>query len=1098
MSAHATPASKIAKIWLRHLKRAAVDKAWIERVRKSWKSETQRVMAAGASDKVSKIEGLWGWLDRFATDLAFSKGWYQPNPAEDDMGDTELRRIRTKAISLSADTLAVLKDGLSRMNFFDQVVTPGTQEFRMDGGRLHREFSEDPRGLEKTLADNLRAVADETIKKADAVFSGKLLRHLTSVTSKWGPVELEDGFELAFSVGRVKVTVEEFESWKPGPHDPVSRRNHGDVTRAYVKELSTAEQLLDRSGLGFLWYGNMLIRCKTCGGENFLGAQFGVGGDYSIAKDEIHLYNDPVPGLYRLVIHELGHRYYFKFMTPADRAEFDSYFKTVPATTSYGATVSAEDFAEVFADYVLRKDLSRDQIERFKKFLGRKKTGSSEDLEGFLQGFLQRHPILRKVVPGRIRIRIVEKTGAGVHGEARQHGDEIWLFPKFWALDTKTKDWVLTHEIGHWALREFGLSKMIAAASGLGIDPWDLANLPYGQHNMDEAFADCFAAHVLDPAELKHRYPQWIEIVDQVKTKTRIAGDVVELGKRRPNVPTLKIQGRAFVLSTYGDAMGDAMDADDETSEGARLIRVKPSNPWKYLWAYDTDRKFVEMWRVSDGDSKSGGSASRYTREVLMLEKKGQLNRVDRSTFDMIDRYMRQQHDSTMESLRKLIEEQASDEERKITPLLYDYFAKVIAPEFEEKMQRWKSGVKPLGFRAEPLSALGEARQLASWTLGTVTKEFWQEDKIEKYLKDHGIQMELLGNQDVYFAMNDVYFEASAPLIREYDRDHLASTRLATRWLLSKVDFEKFKESIKDKKFRNPETDNEVQFKSLPVEEQSRIFQDWKRRQGPQEKQRDDARGLVPVDRKKAREVADSIAEKLSGMKFRDEDESLFNNRSQPWPVKLPRVQLFGVKGKREFWVPVEVDIGEAPEDNWKMSRKYVAGGKAVHRHLGKDDSGYPMQVNIKLDRDRTPAELAKDSKRVSDEIYHVLIHELTHAADVMPTPKQKEDRARKDEAGKSDSQKYHNKPEEVRAFKRQIAEEVEDRMKELFDSEEDPDWIDQNANIVRNVLDSSKTWERIRKDLTPENRKSVLKTIADVVRRYKEQRGGKTATDVT
>jgi hypothetical protein len=70
-------------------------------------------------------------------------------------------------------------------------------------------------------------------------------------------------------------------------------------------------------------------------------------------------------------------------MSMADRAEFDSYFKGVPSVSEYGGTISSEDFAEVFAWYVLNRHLTRDQLERFKKFLGRKSQRGASMKKGY-------------------------------------------------------------------------------------------------------------------------------------------------------------------------------------------------------------------------------------------------------------------------------------------------------------------------------------------------------------------------------------------------------------------------------------------------------------------------------------------------------------------------------------------------------------------------------------------------------------------------------------------------------------------------------------------------------------------------------------------
>lgn len=129
----------------------------------------------------------------------------------------------------------------------------------------------------------------------------------------------------------------------------------------------------------------------------------------------------------------------------------------------------------------------------------------------FTVEFFKRHSVLHRFAPKKIIA--VEKAGAGAHPEARQIGEEIQLYPKFWALDGQTRDFVFAHEIGHYVLSRHGLSKLIEALNKQGVDPWDTSALPFGQGNMDEAFADSFATYFLDRSELKNRYPQWDAVV---------------------------------------------------------------------------------------------------------------------------------------------------------------------------------------------------------------------------------------------------------------------------------------------------------------------------------------------------------------------------------------------------------------------------------------------------------------------------------------------------------------------------------------------------------------------------------------------------------
>ncbi len=132
----------------------------------------------------------------------------------------------------------------------------------------------------------------------------------------------------------------------------------------------------------------------------------------------------------------------------------------------------------------------------------------------FAADFFKRHSALHKFAPSKV----VDKAsgGGGAHPEARQAGNEIQLYPKFWHLDPKTRDFVFAHELGHYALSSYGLAKLIDHLGKHGVDPWDSSKLPFGQHNMDEAFADAFATYFFDRSELKARYPEWETVVHSV------------------------------------------------------------------------------------------------------------------------------------------------------------------------------------------------------------------------------------------------------------------------------------------------------------------------------------------------------------------------------------------------------------------------------------------------------------------------------------------------------------------------------------------------------------------------------------------------------
>mgnify|MGYP000558692605 CR=1 FL=1 len=73
-----------------------------------------------------------------------------------------------------------------------------------------------------------------------------------------------------------------------------------------------------------------------------------------------------MPGLFKLIAHELGHRYYFRFMSQADRARFGILFGDVPAVSEYGGLNAEEDFAEALSAFALGVPAETDgQQERY-------------------------------------------------------------------------------------------------------------------------------------------------------------------------------------------------------------------------------------------------------------------------------------------------------------------------------------------------------------------------------------------------------------------------------------------------------------------------------------------------------------------------------------------------------------------------------------------------------------------------------------------------------------------------------------------------------------------------------------------------------------
>ena len=245
-----------------------------------------------------------------------------------------------------------------------------------------------------------------------------------------------------------------------------------------------------------------------------------------------------------------------------------------------------------------------------------------------------------------------------------------------------------------------------------------------------------------------------------------IAGEVVPF-KAKPGVPTLAIGGRKYVLSTDGGPLGDRVDDDlmEDSPLGARLIRPSAeANKWRYLWAYDTDRQTLTMWRVSDGNEKTSASASSKQAQIVALDKKGQLNRVTNEEFRRIEKEMRRREDDTMDALKASIESMKSDAVKELDALVREFFEKKVYPILMRRLDEVRRGITPIGFRPDPLDADDDEnwrlRRQSSHVLVDTFRRLMSEEQVEAWLTQKRFPLDLIHNQDIQWTIDDVRDDA--------------------------------------------------------------------------------------------------------------------------------------------------------------------------------------------------------------------------------------------------------------------------------------------------------------------------------------------------
>jgi hypothetical protein len=201
---------------------------------------------------------------------------------------------------------------------------------------------------------------------------------------------------------------------------------------------------------------------------------------------------------------------------------------------------------------------------------------------------------------------------------------------------------------------------------------------------------------------------------------------------------------------------------------------------------------------------------------------------------------------------------------------------------------------------------------------------------------------------------------------------------------------------------------------------------------------------------------------------------------TQSWGYTLE--EEFRVTNVRGHPVSVTVQVGAKKlEDN--PTRYYVAGGTA--RGFYRSDSkgsptGYKLftTMGVEFNSERTPQELLDGrATGVYKELRSVLRHEVTHLKDLLlPGP-----------GGQlmapDDPRAYYNLPGEVRAFTRQIVDEVVEYAHEV--GKDDPFFLYLDTKFVERALEKSPTWERVHEALDAANerliRKAVVRALQDV-----------------
>ncbi len=160
-----------------------------------------------------------------------------------------------------------------------------------------------------------------------------------------------------------------------GPEDKPS------YASGYAGLLKKVYAIIQAKRLKHLWYGICFLTpsCETLDEKTLQDYERrGYDRKYLKCRAGWYRYNDdviaftsyPTPNVFIYgLLHELGHRQWFKFMSSYQRARYANWInsKAVDAVSDYGKSNPEEAFAEAFARYTTGRDMTRDQIESFRE-----------------------------------------------------------------------------------------------------------------------------------------------------------------------------------------------------------------------------------------------------------------------------------------------------------------------------------------------------------------------------------------------------------------------------------------------------------------------------------------------------------------------------------------------------------------------------------------------------------------------------------------------------------------------------------------------------------------------------------------------------------
>lgn len=248
---------------------------------------------------------------------------------------------------------------------------------------------------------------------------------------------------------------------------------HGGKIKLYIKYLKEAYNLLRAKGLGKAWYGTIFIQCQDCieSSDN----QYQINGRFLVKPDTVMIFIRPSKRMVQTLIHELGHRYWFKQMSKAQRDHFTDLVQLDTPFDLHAVTKWVKSEVEQFLD----KDLDEDNVPSLRATLDDIWLDRVTSCSDYIVGYYDKKTELERI---EIEKRLKDAYGSNHAKIVNLLRDGNGTYKDFKNLTQKWMDAILGEAI------------QIAKELERPVLPVS----EYGHTNIDEAFAEVFAYYVME------------------------------------------------------------------------------------------------------------------------------------------------------------------------------------------------------------------------------------------------------------------------------------------------------------------------------------------------------------------------------------------------------------------------------------------------------------------------------------------------------------------------------------------------------------------------------------------------------------------------